>query len=60
MKPVKPKLKSRNTRIRIARSNTSEKQLKQIMEDQERRKKAQEKRITLLRKWGYIFGCCIL
>lgn len=60
MEPItKPKIKTRNKLIKMARSKTSKKQLKQIRLDQERRRKAQEKRINLLRKCGFIFGCCL-
>ncbi len=42
------------------RKKTSSKQLDQIYSDQERRRKSQDRREKLLKKWRYIFGCCLI
>jgi len=34
------------------------KQLLQIYLDQERRRKAQERKRKILEKWGYMWSCC--
>lgn len=35
------------------------KQLLQIYLDQERRRKAQDRKRKFLEKWGYIWSCCL-
>ena len=42
------------------REPTINKQLQRIYLDQERRRRAQDRRRRFLQRWGYICSCCIL
>lgn len=46
--------------VDMLRETTINKQLRQIYLDQERRRKAHERRRQLLEKWGYLCSCCTM